>query len=98
MREYLLVFLVALSVTYLLTVVAREIALRTGAVAAVRDRDVSRVERFGKEIAPLVTAGPPGVTGFAGGRPKAQEVVAYWPALVDRREVEPRLDVTVEAI
>ncbi len=40
MREYLLVFLVAASVTYLLTVVAREIALRTGAVAAVRDRDV----------------------------------------------------------
>ena len=40
MREYLLVFLVAPSVTYLLTVVAREIALRTGAVAAVRDRDV----------------------------------------------------------
>jgi len=39
-REYLLVFLVAVSVTYLLTVIAREIALRTGAVAAVRDRDV----------------------------------------------------------
>ena len=40
MREYLVVFLVAGAVTYLLTVVAREIALRTGAVAAVRDRDV----------------------------------------------------------
>ena len=40
MREYLLVFLVAGVVTYLLTVIAREIALRTGAVAAVRDRDV----------------------------------------------------------
>jgi UDP-GlcNAc:undecaprenyl-phosphate/decaprenyl-phosphate GlcNAc-1-phosphate transferase len=40
MREYLLVFLVAAAVTYLLTVVAREIAMRTGAVAAVRDRDV----------------------------------------------------------
>ncbi len=40
MREYLLVFLVAAAVTYLLTVVAREIAIRTGAVAAVRDRDV----------------------------------------------------------
>jgi len=39
-REYLLVFLVAGAVTYLLTVVAREIAIRTGAVAAVRDRDV----------------------------------------------------------
>jgi len=40
MRAYLLVFLVAGSVTHLLTVVAREIALRTGAVAKVRDRDV----------------------------------------------------------
>jgi len=40
LREYLLVFLVAGVVTYLLTVVAREIALRTGAVAEVRDRDV----------------------------------------------------------
>jgi UDP-GlcNAc:undecaprenyl-phosphate GlcNAc-1-phosphate transferase len=39
-REYLLVFLVAAAVTYLLTVIAREIALRTGAVARVRDRDV----------------------------------------------------------
>lgn len=40
MREYLLVFLVAAAATYVLTVVAREIALRTGAVARVRDRDV----------------------------------------------------------
>ncbi|GAB3258850.1 glycosyltransferase family 4 protein [Nocardioides dilutus] len=40
MREYLLVFLVAAAVTYLLTVIAREIAIRTGAVARVRDRDV----------------------------------------------------------
>ncbi|MAO82130.1 glycosyltransferase family 4 protein [uncultured Nocardioides sp.] len=40
MREYVVVFLVAMAVSYLLTVVAREIALRTGAVARVRDRDV----------------------------------------------------------
>ncbi len=40
MREYILVFLVAAAVTYLLTVIAREIALRSGAVAKVRDRDV----------------------------------------------------------
>ncbi len=40
MREYVVVFLVAMAVTYLLTVIAREIALRTGAVARVRDRDV----------------------------------------------------------
>ena len=43
MREYLLVFLVAASVTYLLTVIAREVALRTGAVAQVRDRDMHAV-------------------------------------------------------
>lgn len=40
MREYLLVFLVAAAATYLLTVIAREIAIRANAVAAVRDRDV----------------------------------------------------------
>jgi UDP-GlcNAc:undecaprenyl-phosphate GlcNAc-1-phosphate transferase len=42
-REYLTVFLVAAVVTYLLGVVAREIAMRTGAVAKVRDRDVHAV-------------------------------------------------------
>ncbi|QYJ05622.1 undecaprenyl/decaprenyl-phosphate alpha-N-acetylglucosaminyl 1-phosphate transferase [Nocardioides panacisoli] len=40
MREYVVVFLVAGAVTFLLTVIAREIAVRTGAVAKVRDRDV----------------------------------------------------------
>lgn len=65
---------------------------------AVRDPDRAKVERFGKEIAPLVTAGPPGVTGFAGGRPKPQQVVAYWPALLAREEVEERLEVTVEQV
>ena len=43
MREYLTVFLVAATVTYLLGVLAREVALRTGAVARVRDRDVHAV-------------------------------------------------------
>jgi hypothetical protein len=69
-----------------------EVVLRLG----VRDADRDRVDRFGKEIAPLITAGPPGVTGFAGGRPKAQEIVAYWPALLAREEVEERLVVSVE--
>jgi hypothetical protein len=69
-----------------------EVVLRLG----VRDDDPGKVERFGMEIAPLITAGPPGVTGFAGGRPKAQEIVAYWPALLAREEVEGRIDVTVE--
>jgi len=51
---------------------------------AVKDADRAKVGRFGREIAPLVTSGPPGVTGFAGGRPKASEAVAYWPALIPR--------------
>ncbi|CAA9359372.1 MAG: Decaprenyl-phosphate N-acetylglucosaminephosphotransferase [uncultured Nocardioidaceae bacterium] len=43
MREYLTVFLVAAAVTFLLGVLARELAVRTGAVAKVRDRDVHAV-------------------------------------------------------
>lgn len=71
-----------------------EVVLRLG----VRDPDPKRVERFGKELAPLVTGGPPGVTGFAGGRPKPQPIVAYWPALLAREVVEDRLVVTVEEL
>jgi UDP-GlcNAc:undecaprenyl-phosphate/decaprenyl-phosphate GlcNAc-1-phosphate transferase len=43
MREYLLIFLVALAVTYVLAVLARELAMRTGAFARVRDRDVHEI-------------------------------------------------------
>ena len=64
---------------------------------AVRGPDRGNVARFGYELAPLVTAGPPGVTGFAGGRPKPQEVVAYWPALVPKDRVDPHVRVTVES-
>jgi hypothetical protein len=53
------------------------------------------VERFTREIAPLVLTGPPSVTGFAGGRPTVEEIVAYWPALVDRREIEPHVTVEI---
>lgn len=65
---------------------------------SVRDPDYGKVERFGKELAPLVTSGPPGVTGFAGGRPKPQRVVAYWPALIAREQVEDHVHVTVEEV
>lgn len=68
-----------------------EVTVRWG----VRSREREAVERFTKEIAPLVLAGPPSVTGFAGGRPRVQEVVAYWPALIPKREVEPYLKVDV---
>jgi hypothetical protein len=68
-----------------------EVELRMG----VRGADRDAVEAFTREIAPLVLTGPPTVTGFAGGRPRAQEIVAYWPALIDRTEIEPRLRVEV---
>ncbi|MDX2121213.1 MAG: acyclic terpene utilization AtuA family protein [Gemmatimonadota bacterium] len=70
---------------------APEVQLRIG----VRGKDKAAVERFTREIAPLVLTGPPSVTGFAGGRPEVQEVVAYWPALIDRTEIEPHVRVEV---
>ncbi|OAI55213.1 hypothetical protein AYO44_00440 [Planctomycetaceae bacterium SCGC AG-212-F19] len=51
---------------------------------SVHDSRRAAVERFTKEIAPLVTSGPPGVTGYTSGRPSAREVFAYWPALLAR--------------
>jgi hypothetical protein len=67
-----------------------EVELRVG----VRSDDKAAVERFTKEIAPLVLTGPPNVTGFAGGRPRVQEIVAYWPALIPKSAVEPHVEVT----
>lgn len=68
-----------------------EVQLRIG----VRAKEKAAVERFTREIAPLVLTGPPSVTGFAGGRPEVQEVVAYWPALIDRTEIEPHVRVEI---
>ncbi|HXY68991.1 MAG TPA: acyclic terpene utilization AtuA family protein [Gemmatimonadales bacterium] len=62
-----------------------EVQLRIGVRAARRES----VERFTRELAPLILNGPPSVTGFAGGRPKVEEIVAYWPALVPKREIRP---------
>jgi len=60
---------------------------------AVRGNDYNSIERFGKEIAPLILTGPPSVTGFAGGRPKPADVVAYWPALIPKKLVEPKVEI-----
>jgi hypothetical protein len=68
---------------------AQEVQLRVG----VRSSDKKQVERFTREIAPLVLNGPPSVTGFAGGRPKVEEIVAYWPALIDKRVITPTVEI-----
>ena len=66
-----------------------EVQLRVG----VRGENRRDIERFTREIAPLVLNGPPSVTGFAGGRPKVEEIVAYWPALIDKSVVTTRVDI-----
>ncbi|MGD8277708.1 MAG: DUF1446 domain-containing protein [Gemmatimonadota bacterium] len=62
---------------------------------AVASHDRTSVEKFTREVAPLVLTGPPTVTGYAGGRPRMQEIIAYWPALIDRDQIEPYLKVEV---
>src|SRR5581483_10002960 len=64
-----------------------EVVLRV----TVHDPQRALVERFTKEFAPLVTSGPPGVTGYTTGRPPVREVFAYWPALVDKSIVAPNV-------
>jgi hypothetical protein len=67
---------------------APEVQLRIG----VRDRSRAAVERFTREIAPLVLNGPPGATGYFGARAKAEEILAFWPALIDAAAVAPRVE------
>jgi hypothetical protein len=65
-----------------------EVVLRV----AVRDPNKVVVERFTKEFAPLVTSGPPGITGYTTGRPVVREVFAYWPALIAKSAVAPLVE------
>ncbi|MEO7658178.1 MAG: acyclic terpene utilization AtuA family protein [Pyrinomonadaceae bacterium] len=62
----------------------------------VRGQNRADVERFTKEIAPLILTGPPSVTGFAGGRPKVEEIMAYFPALIPKSLIETKVEI-VEA-
>ena len=66
-----------------------EVVLRV----AVRDPRKSAVERFTKEFAPLVTSGLAGTTGYTTGRPPVREVFAYWPALIAKSVVHPRVEI-----
>lgn len=66
-----------------------EVQLRIG----VRGQDRKAVDRFTRELIPLVLNGPPGATGFGEGRPAVREIVAYWPALIPREEIATRVEV-----
>ncbi len=66
-----------------------EVQLRFG----VRGQSKADVERFTKELAPLILTGPPAVTGFAGGRPKVEEIMAYFPALIPKNLIETKVEI-----
>ncbi len=66
-----------------------EVVLQIG----VRGANHGHAERFSREMIPLVLCGPPTVTGFASGRPKPKEVIAFWPALIPKELVEPLYNV-----
>jgi hypothetical protein len=57
------------------------------------DPDRAVVERFAKMLVPLVTAGPQGTTGYFDGRPTVREVFEYWPCLIDRSLVRPKVEI-----
>src|SRR5579863_4779084 len=64
-----------------------EVVLRFG----VRGENRAAVERFTREIPPLALNGPPVVSGLGSGRPQVEEIVAYWPALIAKTEVQPEV-------
>ena len=59
-----------------------------------RGKSRAALERFSREIIPLVLTGPPSVTGFGGGRPRVREIFAFWPALLPKNVVSPKVLIT----
>ena len=66
--------------------VVNEVVLRLGVKGFCR----KSIIKFTKELSPLITSGPPGITGFSEGRPKIREIIAFWPALLDKKLVKTR--------
>ncbi len=63
-----------------------EILLRLGA----RAKESQQLREFSKLIPSLILSGPPGVA-VTGGVPRPQEVVSYWPALMDKSAATPKV-------
>ena len=66
-----------------------EVVLRVSA----RSMNRAHTDRLGRELAPLVTSGPPGVTGYTGARSRSTPVLSFWPATVSREHFAPETDV-----
>lgn len=59
---------------------------------AVADPRMEVLEYFAKQMAPLVTSGPAGTTGYTTGRPHIRPVFGYWPCLIDTDQVHPIIE------
>lgn len=66
-----------------------EVVLRVAAA----DIDPKKLELFARQFAPFVTSGPPGTTGYSGGRPKVRPLFAYHAELIDKKLVEPKVEI-----
>ena len=67
---------------------AREVVLRI----SVADERREVVERFTREMMPLITSGPQGITGYAEGRPHVHEVFGYRSMSVPRASIQPQIE------
>ncbi len=60
---------------------------------AARDQNKEPLQQLAKEIAPLVTSGPQGMTGYSAGRPKVRPIYSYWPALIATEKIHPSVTI-----
>jgi hypothetical protein len=73
-------------------------AMETVLRVSVADTRREVVERFTRELMPLITSGPQGVTGYAEGRPGVREVFGYWPTKYSRSERVPKIGDAIAAV
>jgi hypothetical protein len=57
------------------------------------DSKMESLEYLAKQIAPMVTCGPPGTTGYTGGRPPIRQVFGYWPCLASVKTVVQHVEI-----
>ncbi len=72
---------------------ANEIILKLSARAETQEP----LKLFSKQVPALILGGPPGVA-VLGGAPKVQEVVSYWPALMPKTKIMPKLSIISESM
>ena len=60
---------------------------------SVREPNRATVERFTKEIAPLITSGPAGLAGYAASRSRVRPAFAFWPTSVPMSLLKPQVAV-----